>query len=348
MDMSQAMTLTAKYNNNSVRQYVQQVALFSQALLFSQETMDVFFNIKLLSSETNQQVIIVVISLVTIVVAYFKFRIFPLLDKKLPPGSLGLPLIGESISFIRAHINDRTPDWIRKHVNDYGPVFKTSLMGSNVVVLTGQAGNRFIFSGRDNGIEINQVRTAAAILGKHSIFELPGPRHKLVRGAIVSFLKPESIQRFVSSMDSLVHQELLQGLNGRDTVKMVGLIKKITFNVSFSLLFRVQEDKEKDDLFQDFLVAIKGLWTVPLKFPGTAYSKALQARGRISRLLSELIKERKKEMEEGRKGSSDQNDVISSLLMLRDENGDPLMEEEIIDDLISVMIASHDTTSSLV
>ncbi|KAL4310544.1 hypothetical protein GQ457_01G036120 [Hibiscus cannabinus] len=137
-------------------------------------------------------------------------------------------------------------------------------------------------------------------------------------------------------------------VGNRDTVKMVGLIKRITFNVSSSLLFRLQENKEKDDLFEDFLLAIKGLWTVPLKFPGTTYRKALQARGRISRLLSKLIKERKEEMAEGRKGSLDQNDVISSLLMLRDENGDSLMEEEIIDNLISVMIASHDTTSALV
>ncbi|XP_039053731.1 beta-amyrin 6-beta-monooxygenase-like [Hibiscus syriacus] len=129
---------------------------------------------------------------------------------------------------------------------------------------------------------------------------------------------------------------------------MVGVIKRITSNVSCSLLFRVQENKEKHDLFQDFLVAITGLWTVLLKFPGTSYCKALQARGQISRLLSKLIKERKKEMEEGRQGSLDQNDVISGLLMLRDENGDPLMQEEIIDNLISVMIASHDTTSSLV
>ncbi|OMO63692.1 Cytochrome P450, partial [Corchorus capsularis] len=246
--------------------------------------------------------------------------------KKLPPGSLGFPLIGESISFIKAHKHNKTVDWIQDHVNKYGPVFKSSLMGSNAVLLIGQAGNRFIFSGKDNGIASNQVGTAAGILGKHSIFELPGPRHKIVRGAIMSFLKPEAIQRIVSAMDSLVQQEL--------------------FQVGCSLLFRLPESKEKDELFEDFIVAIKGLWALPLKFPGTAYHKALQARGRICRLLSKLIKERKKEIEARSIGLEDNiNDLISSLLMLRNENDEPLLEEEIIDNFIAVMIASHDTTS---
>ena len=112
--------------------------------------MEVLFKLQEVSSESNQTKTIFLITLVTIFLAYLKFKISPRLGKKLPPGSLGLPLIGESISFMRAHKQDKTVDWIRRHVNKYGPVFKTSLMGSNTVILIGQAGNRFIFSGRDN------------------------------------------------------------------------------------------------------------------------------------------------------------------------------------------------------
>ncbi|CAL9008337.1 unnamed protein product, partial [Prunus brigantina] len=99
---------------------------------------------------------------------YFKFKAsFSLVGKKLPSGSFGLPLIGESISFIRrAQKQDKTDEWIQTRIRKYGPVFKTSLMGSKTVVLTGQAGNRFVFSGSDNGIAGNQVETASKILGK--------------------------------------------------------------------------------------------------------------------------------------------------------------------------------------
>lgn len=44
---------------------------------------------------------------------------------------------------------------------------------------------------------------------------------------------------------------------------------------------------------------------------------------------------------------SSHEDIISSLVSLRDEDGKPLLEEEIIDNLITLMIASHDTTATL-
>ncbi|KAK9283796.1 hypothetical protein L1049_012049 [Liquidambar formosana] len=124
---------------------------------------------------------------------------------------------------------------------------------------------------------------------------------------------------------------------------MVTLMKKITFKVTCSLLFGLPEGKEKDALMEDFTTALKGIWAIPLDFPGTSFRKALQARGRICKVLSDLINRRKKQIEEGKMGSN--VDTISSLLILRDENGEPLTEELIIDNLIAVIIASHDTST---
>ncbi|KAJ9684018.1 hypothetical protein PVL29_016488 [Vitis rotundifolia] len=287
----------------------------------------------------------ILVTLIVLLAGSIKLKFSPPVDKKLPPGSFGFPFIGETISFLRAQRQDKTVEWIESRIAKYGPVFKTSLMGSKVVVLTGQAGNRFLFSGSDNGILSNQPMSVAKILGKHSIFELAGTRHKLVRGAIMEFLKPESIQRSVSRMDSVVQQQLFQELEGKDSVQMVGLMKKITFKVTCSLLFGLPDGKDTEELLEDFTTALKGAWTVPWDLPGTVFRKALQARGRICKQLAQLVRERKAKIEEGRVDSHE--DIISSLITLRQENGQPLSEEEIIDNLISVVIASHDTSTVL-
>ncbi|RVW42369.1 Taxadiene 5-alpha hydroxylase [Vitis vinifera] len=249
-----------------------------------------------------------------------QIKVSPPVDKKLPSGSLGFPFIGETISFLRAQRQDKTVEWIESRIAKYGPVFKTSLMGSKPM-------------------------SVAKILGKHSIFELAGTRHKLVRGAIMNFLKPESIQRSVSRMDSVVQQQLFQGA-GREGFSTDGWVD--------------EEDNVQGDLQPTFWITrwerdrrtFGGFYHCPqrsldssLGSTGTVFRKALQARGRICKQLAQLVRERKAKIEEGRVDSHE--DIISSLITLRQENGQPLSEEEIIDNLISVVIASHDTSTVL-
>ncbi|KAL5801249.1 hypothetical protein ACOSQ3_032881 [Xanthoceras sorbifolium] len=146
-------------------------------------------------------------------------------------------------------------------------------------------------------------------------------------------------------MDSLVQKQLFQELAGKNSVKVVTLMKKITFNVSCSIFFGFPDDKEKDQLLEDFSTTVKGAWAIPLNFQGTVLHWALQARGRVCNVLSNLIQIRKGQMEEGIVDFHD--NIISSLLIPRDENGEPLIEQEILDIFLSLIMASHATTTVL-
>ncbi|GFZ14719.1 hypothetical protein Acr_24g0009090 [Actinidia rufa] len=98
--------------------------------------------------------------------------------KNLPRGSLGLPLIGETISFLKAQKKDRGPEWINERVSKYGQIFKTSLMGAPTVVIVGQAGNKFILGADGDVLAAKQPKTLSSIGGKHNIFELTGSRKR--------------------------------------------------------------------------------------------------------------------------------------------------------------------------
>lgn len=93
----------------------------------------------------------VVVSALLIVTysSYIRDYILPLHGKRLPPGLLGLPFIGETISFLKAQKKDKTNEWVHSRMDEHGPIFKTSVIGSNVVALTG---NKFMLNGGDNGI----------------------------------------------------------------------------------------------------------------------------------------------------------------------------------------------------
>jgi len=188
--------------------------LYNQALviissLAETHTMDlmILFEHPSFESKVSSPTIILVTLLALVAGFYYKHKASKHAGKKLPPGSLGFPLVGESISLVRAQKRDKIDDWMWKRIDKFGPIFKTSIFGTKTVVLTGQAGNRFLFSGGD-GISYKQPKTIASILGKYSLFEISGSRHKLIRGAIVGFLKPERIQKIVGEINSLVQQQL--------------------------------------------------------------------------------------------------------------------------------------------
>ncbi|CAL5322811.1 unnamed protein product [Camellia sinensis] len=307
--------------------------------------MDVPSNLEVPSFESKLpfQAIILVTIFIALLGAYLKLNFSLHRGKNLPPGSYGFPIVGQTLTFLKAQKQNEPDKWIADRVAKYGPVFKTSLVGSKAVVVTGQAGNRLVFSGGDNGIVSNLPKSSGSIFGKHSIFEVSGSKHKLISGAMMNFLRPESLQRFVGEMDLLVKQQLFQELNGKDSTHGVKLMKRITFKVTCSLLFGLPEGKEKDALFADFIVAIKGAWSIPLDLPGTVFGKAMQARRRVTKLLSNLISKSRRKMEEGKVSS--QEDMISTFIALRDENGELIPDVQIIDNCVTLMIASHNTTS---
>nr|XP_034898609.1 taxadiene 5-alpha hydroxylase-like [Populus alba] len=117
-------------------------------------------------------------TLTTLVAVIWTFRFSLTQRKKLPPWKIGLPFTGESISFFRAHKHNNIGKWIEE---------RTIKVWTSIQDIThGMHNNRFIFSGRNNGIAAKLATSALAILGKNSTFDLHGSPHKLVRSAIMS------------------------------------------------------------------------------------------------------------------------------------------------------------------
>ncbi|XP_057821427.2 cytochrome P450 716B2 isoform X2 [Cryptomeria japonica] len=264
----------------------------------------------------------------------------------LPPGKLGFPVIGETYQFLRAYKEFKAKEWVEERVSKYGSVFKTSLMGRRTVVLTGQEGNRFLFQNEWKMVVSTQTPTALRIFGARSILVAEEEEvHKRLRGAVMSFLKPESLKSFVGRMESVIKKHFVDHWEGKESVTVLPLMKKLTFDVACDLLFSLKDGGVKDLLSREFETLLNGVWCLPLDFPGTTFRKALNARSRICKQLVGIMERRKVEIAQGR--ASPEQDLLSCLVCMRDESGCPLTEEEIIDNLIVVILAGHDTTSTL-
>ncbi|KAL7592516.1 hypothetical protein Lser_V15G32089 [Lactuca serriola] len=283
----------------------------------------------------------------------FLFSIFLLFRGKkypdrLPPGSLGLPVIGQSLDLLKALKADKVDKWFQEGITKHGPIWKASLFGYPTVVLHGPAANKFIYTCDGNILTNSQPPSISRIMGSKNLFELAGHDHKRVRAAVALFLKLEVLKQYVMKVDEEIQHHLQMHWHGNHEIQVQPLIKTLTFNVICSLLFGIERGPRRDKLLPHFQDMIEGILAIPINLPFTQFNRGILARKNLVPMLIDLIREKREALEEQQQEANPHKDLITSLLSIRNDGGSTTMsDEEIIDNIILVMIAGYDTTSIL-
>ena len=124
-------------------------------------------------------------------------------------------------------------------------------------------------------------------------------------------------------------------------------MKTLTFDIICSLLLGIECGARREILIECFETLVKGLWSIPINFPFTVYNRGLQATTRIRNIVIDLMREKRVELE--RKGASiSHQDLITCLLSIgQKSNKEGMSEDEIVHNVVTIMIAGHDTSSVL-
>ncbi|XP_038899676.1 taxadiene 5-alpha hydroxylase-like [Benincasa hispida] len=270
--------------------------------------------------------------------------------KNLPPGPLGVPFIGQSLSLLRAMRTNSAEQWLQKRVAKYGPVSKMTLFGKPTVFVHGAAANKaVVFLGEEGTVSNRQIESLKWILGERNLTELSGEDHKRVRGALVWFLRPQTLKSYVGKMDGEVRKHLNMYWHGKKEVTVAPLMKTLTFDIICSLLFGIEEGPTRKSIIQCFKTMVDGIWSVPINLPFTRYNHSLKASAKAQQILKQLLKDKAQKMEEEEEEEKeDDKDLITYLLSIKNKDKEQaLSEEEIVHNTILLMIAGHDTTSIL-
>ncbi|CAM0913692.1 unnamed protein product [Alopecurus aequalis] len=262
---------------------------------------------------------------------------------KLPPGFLGLPVIGQTFSLIRAMRANRADRWISDRIEKYGQVSKLSLFFRPAVLLAGSAANKFMFF--NSSLPIQQYGFVRRIIGEKNIMAIYGDDHRRIRGALLEFLKPDMLKLYVARVDTEVRRHLGEKWAGRTTVTVLPLMKRLTFDVISELLLGLEAGSLRDALADDLVHILEGMIAVPVNLPFTAFGRSIKASQRARRLLHRIAREKKTKLT---LGAPNNKDLISRLLSMRDDHGEKLLtDEEIVDNGMLTLIAGHDTTAIL-
>ncbi|XP_057814132.1 taxane 10-beta-hydroxylase [Cryptomeria japonica] len=302
---------------------------------------DIAHFIQLYSSSTILSILLSAIVLITVLSLHRTQNHYSL---KLPPGNLGFPLIGETRQFLKALRSDTTQQFFDERVKKFGAVFKTNITGHPTVVLWGPAGNRLILSNEGKLVQNSWPESFMRLLGKESIGSKSGEEHRNIRSALVRFLGPQALQRYMPQMDLEIQRHINEKWLGETQVKMVPLVRELVFAIGTALFFGLREEKVRRQIYHLFETVVLGAMSVPLDLPGTRYRRACEARAEIDEILYSLIEKRRAKLSSEMASSDD--DLLTTLLTFRDERGNPFTEEEILDNFNGMLHASYESTVS--
>ncbi|WVZ78812.1 hypothetical protein U9M48_026462 [Paspalum notatum var. saurae] len=255
-----------------------------------------------------------------------------------PPGPFRLPFVGHTLSLVRALHANTADDWLRRCVAAYGPVSRLSLFGSPTAFLSGTSANKFIFGSA--AVTAKNPESLARMIGRRTIREVVGDEHRRVRAMMVQFLRTDVVKRYVATMDDEVRRHLDADWRGRGTVAVMTSTKALTFDVMCTVIFGLGRDATvRRELWTEFQQLVKGIFAVPVNLPFTTYSRCLAASERGRRAVAGVIQERRAKLERGERSPGD--DVVTLML------AEGMPDDDIIDNVMFLIIAAHDTTAAL-
>ncbi|KAK4492782.1 hypothetical protein RD792_000104 [Penstemon davidsonii] len=106
----------------------------------------------------------------------------------------------------------------------------------------------------------------------------------------------------------------------------------------------IEEPTQIAKLATLFDIFIKGVISIPINLPGTRFFKAKRASGAIRKELEIIIRQRRVALEQ--KTTTSPQDLLSHLLLCPDENGTFMSESIVINNILMLLFAGHDTSSS--
>jgi cytochrome P450 len=230
-----------------------------------------------------------------------------------------------------------------------GDPFTLRLPGLGAVVVTGDAeGAREIFSAPPETFEPLANNPVEPLLGRHSLILLGGERHKRERKLMMPSFHGERMRAYAEVFRDATLRAIANARSG-ETIVLQDLTRTITLEIVIRAVFGVQRD-ERARTYRAAIGRLIDAYVAPLvvlpalrrRFGGVGpWARFEKARAEVVALLHEEIAERRAQ------GTAGREDVLSMLVDARYDGGEGLTDDELVDELSTLLVAGHETTATV-
>ncbi|GAA6617800.1 cytochrome P450 [Scytonema sp. NUACC26] len=249
----------------------------------------------------------------------------------LPPGNLGLPLLGETLNFLY------DTHYVEKRQKQYGSIFKTSLFGYPTAIAIGAETNHQLFTQEKMHLTSRWPECTKALLGTGSLLIQTGNAHQNRRKIFHKVFQPKIIEQSFSSIES-ISRSYLDKWERMGTLSWFPELSKFSLDVACKFLISLDtfNDEHFSKLFEKWG---DGLFSIPISLPWTKFGRALHCRKQLLIRIEKIITERQSQQHPGQ-------DLLGILLQAQDEDGNKLSLQEVKEQVLTFLFGGHDTAAS--
>ncbi|HEU4728455.1 MAG TPA: cytochrome P450 [Kofleriaceae bacterium] len=256
------------------------------------------------------------------------------------PAVPGLPLIGNLLAFRR----DRLA--LHAEAARLGPIARVSLAHIPLYVVTcGDLAHDVLVAHAARFKKSAGLQFLRPLLGD-GLLTAEGEPHRRHRKLLAPAFAPRRIASYGEVMVSEVKEQLLRWSPG-DRVDLAAEMMEMTLAIAGRTLFGVDVRRDASTVARALELAMRAMVdniTSPVQL---GYRWPLPRHLRMRRAVELLDDVVYRLIAEGRKLGADRGDVLSMLLMARDEDdGTGLTDRQVRDEVMTLLLAGHETTAN--
>jgi cytochrome P450 len=230
----------------------------------------------------------------------------------------------------------------------YGAPFTIRLVGlPPFVMLTDPAAVKEVFTAPPEVLHPGEgARILEPVVGRYSVILLDEDAHLAQRRLMLPAFHGEQVERLAALMAQVAGSEV-DGWPREEPVALHPRLQALTLEIILRAVFGLDEG-ERLALLRDRLTRVLAIGASPVGLlppmqrdlgPRTPWGRFLRLRDEVDAELFALIEER-------RADGSQRDDVLALLLAARHEDGSPMTAQELRDELMTLLVAGHETTAS--
>jgi cytochrome P450 len=225
----------------------------------------------------------------------------------------------------------------------HGQVWRTPMgLGGAIISMLGPDALEFVLKNRDAAF--SSARGWHPFIGKvfpGAIMAMDGDEHRYQRRIMQVAFRKSALRTYLEQMGPAIDFGITAWLKPNDaagTRQMYPLLKQLTLDLAASVFMGVELGSDAKDLNRAFVATVAAsLSLIRVPIPGFAMWRGVRGREVLVKRFRALLPEKR---------ATHTGDFFSEFCHAQSEQGERFTDQEIIDHMIFLMMAAHDTTSS--